>query len=712
MRVSEYLTKHRAIFSASHRLFTFSALGIAHPIYTLFSKSSTYFVALDIPRTGIFLFIFILSFLLPLALTALVALSSIGGDKARNVVETCVVSVLAGLMFLNLLKSGHFLPATALLVIAYGLSIVFAHQYTSNPSFRGAFIFLFPLALLIPTQFVLQPSMKSILFPHELTQASMIEIERTPPVVVVVWDELPLHTLLGADGKIDASRFPSFAELADTSTWYANATSVSWRTGAALPAIVTGMMPDSSLKPPTRAEHPLNIFSLLEHKYAIHALEPSTALSSIEIEGIDVQQSIRLLLSDASILYLRALLPSELADYLRVPDISNHRWGGFAPKNKTEKLLDAHWRSGRGEQAVRFIGEIGEVSTPTLHFLHLLLPHRPFTYLPNGTIYGSLEGHLKGSEQFWPFDQAYVEGKEYAHRLQTAYVDSLLGSLIEQLKLKGLFDESLIVVTADHGISFLEDEPIRMLTPKNYAGVAFVPLLIKYPNQRAAQIDRSNVQTIDILPTILDVLGSAGTLPQDGRSLLNPNDAIPTHKMIITGVSRDEEESRGWGDRAMVLGEEKNLYNEVVVRLSEEEYLQSREELLRLKVETFSLDDARATLTDFGPGLVLIGESYAGLQSRAIPCEISSATESASLSLNVTARLNEKSDGTVNALLSGKVSGLTEQLEDLLVVVGINGIVEATSRLYDADGETSFSVFIPEKVFSREIVDAEIMVIR
>ncbi len=41
-------------------------------------------------------------------------------------------------------------------------------------------------------------------------------------VVMVILDEAPLFPLLNADGKINSSRFPGFASLANSSTWYRN----------------------------------------------------------------------------------------------------------------------------------------------------------------------------------------------------------------------------------------------------------------------------------------------------------------------------------------------------------------------------------------------------------------------------------------------------------------------------------------------------------
>ena len=70
-----------------------------------------------------------------------------------------------------------------------------------------------------------------------------------PPVVVVVFDEFPTDDLLGPDGKIDAERFPNFAELASMSTWFPNGHTVYDSTFKAVPSILDGRLP----KPNTAA---------------------------------------------------------------------------------------------------------------------------------------------------------------------------------------------------------------------------------------------------------------------------------------------------------------------------------------------------------------------------------------------------------------------------------------------------------------------------
>ena len=62
----------------------------------------------------------------------------------------------------------------------------------------------------------------------------------------------------------------------------------------------------------------------------------------------------------------------------------------------------------------------------------------------------------------------------------------------------------------------------RDLTPENAHDIAPVPLLVKYPRQRKGEIDPKWARTIDLLPTIADVLGIRLPFRVDGRSLRPP----------------------------------------------------------------------------------------------------------------------------------------------------------------------------------------------
>ena len=62
------------------------------------------------------------------------------------------------------------------------------------------------------------------------------------------------------------------------------------------------------------------------------------------------------------------------------------------------------------------------------------------------------------------------------------------------------------MVAADHGVSFMKARERRRLTRGNIGEIAPVPLFIKAPGQKQGKVDDASVETIDILPTILDIL--------------------------------------------------------------------------------------------------------------------------------------------------------------------------------------------------------------
>jgi hypothetical protein len=81
-----------------------------------------------------------------------------------------------------------------------------------------------------------------------------------------------------------------------------------------------------------------------------------------------------------------------------------------------------------------------------------------------------------------------------------------------------MWDDALIVVAADHGVAFPKARERRRLTRQTADEIAPVPLLIKAPGQKRGEVDDAFVSTIDILPTIFDVLELDPRVKMDGRS--------------------------------------------------------------------------------------------------------------------------------------------------------------------------------------------------
>src|SRR5208337_5341614 len=102
-----------------------------------------------------------------------------------------------------------------------------------------------------------------------------------------------------------------------------------------------------------------------------------------------------------------------------------------------------------------------------------------------------------------------------------AYEDEAVGKLLRQLKLRGVYDDAIMAIMADHGESlgahgedthgvFLYDETIH------------VPLLIKLPHAAAAgKKIESRVELVDVMPTLLQAVHVAVPSEMQGESLLN-----------------------------------------------------------------------------------------------------------------------------------------------------------------------------------------------
>ncbi len=115
-------------------------------------------------------------------------------------------------------------------------------------------------------------------------------------------------------------------------------------------------------------------------------------------------------------------------------------------------------------------------------------------------------------------DPMAAQGSSYNTAVRSA--DAAVGKLIATLRARKLFDNTLIVIVADHGQSlgahgeethgvFLYDDTIH------------VPLLLKLPqNQNAGKRVTARVSLVDIAPTILEVAGVPVPSQMEGRSLL------------------------------------------------------------------------------------------------------------------------------------------------------------------------------------------------
>jgi N-acetylglucosamine-6-sulfatase len=99
-------------------------------------------------------------------------------------------------------------------------------------------------------------------------------------------------------------------------------------------------------------------------------------------------------------------------------------------------------------------------------------------------------------------------------------VDDSLGRMIEAIESAGQLDNTVIVLTSDHGYFYGEhglNEERRLA----YEETARIPLIVRYPAVARPDAERTQlVQIIDIVPTILEMTRVPDTVPRQGRSLV------------------------------------------------------------------------------------------------------------------------------------------------------------------------------------------------
>ncbi|HMC60325.1 MAG TPA: sulfatase, partial [Candidatus Solibacter sp.] len=101
-----------------------------------------------------------------------------------------------------------------------------------------------------------------------------------------------------------------------------------------------------------------------------------------------------------------------------------------------------------------------------------------------------------------------------------AYVDAQIGQIVAGLKRRNLYDNTMIVVTSDHGEAFGERHRVQHGNSP-YQNLLHVALLIKYPGAARRGVAPDAVSLIDVAPTILTATGFPIPPSMQGRNLLD-----------------------------------------------------------------------------------------------------------------------------------------------------------------------------------------------
>ncbi len=676
-KVSRPKTARTRSSDALH-IFVLTSFAIAQPVYDQLGGKSAFLLDQNVTPETAWLLVFLLSIALPAAIVLIEFVMAHWKPRIHDSLHAVVVFTLLVLMTSPVCSRIAFLSGFLMLSVALTAGGLGVWCYSEFRSVRAVVtlaslgIFVFPAVFLV--QYFAATAM---------TAPSVVRSESwaPAPVVLLVFDEFSGLSLMNPEREIDADRFPNFAALSKRSTWFRNAASVNPLTRLAVPAILSGKYPDSD-NPPGPVDVPQNLFSVLTSAggYELAAFEPVSNLAprSLALTGhrpVGAWQQTFFLADILSRVYLFQIAPPDY--HVHLPKISK-AWFGWNDSQQIDRTQSRGrfaygWSDRRADQFQHFLHCMDGSPRPVLYFGHFLLPHMPWCYLPSGRCHtedSELSGMLcletdgtGGGES--DHDEFVVTQSQQRYLLQLMYVDHLIGQLLSRLEETGVLDRCLLIVTADHGISFRTEQPRRWLTPGNQDDILSVPLFVKLPHQTTGHISDRVVESVDILPTVADVIGLKLLAPTDGWSVF---DASRPERTQLTAI-----------DSQVVLHFDPRI-------------LQSSKtpDVLRQRFGNGSDPDAMFRI---GPMPELVGQFISSLQQSTEP----------RVKIEVLRDHTEVSDAPRAerpCYFAGTILSSNSADESVVLAIAINGTIRALTRTNQQSiSATRWSAMVPEWAF-------------
>lgn len=529
------------------------SLGVSQPLFDLFSRHPEFFVARQMTTLDVVAFIAAVGLGLPM-LGALVVLA------VRRIPR---IGVAAGMVLLLggfLLLGGYGVRQSIALSGMSGIAAPLAAGVMAWACFlrfaalRSGLEVLGMLALpAVPLLFALQPQIRPLINPNAGAAFEPMPIDTPVPVTILVLDELSLVSLLDEDLLINERLYPHFARLARESYWFRNATATTDATVRAIPVLLTGLLDPVTVSAPVADRYPVNLFSLLADRYRMNVTEQVTRMCPPKICEAPVEPGLwdaLRLANDLVVVFGHLALPPDLAG--RLPDVST-RWEGFGDAGLMAETFPEGWQKFAQEKLDTvdrervyrdWLAAIEAGDDPQLNFLHILLPHVPYEFTEDGQRYQPTK--LVGVRSNDWMDESAAIDAERRYLMQAQHVDQMVGDLIQRLESTGMYERSVLVVLSDHGVAFNMESKRRKMSEPNVGDILPIPLFVRVPGQTQGVISDRNVETLDLLPTILDALDARNSPALDGQSMLSDQPARPGKLAYTEGVKWQLDGGRQW----------------------------------------------------------------------------------------------------------------------------------------------------------------------
>jgi len=222
------------------------------------------------------------------------------------------------------------------------------------------------------------------------------------------------------------------------------------------------------------------------------------------------------------------------------------------------------------EKAMSFLNESHD--QPFFLFLHYFDPHYNFILHERYNYYPSYKGRIKSNHpilDLWRLRDTLSEDDIRfliaLYDSEIAFVDEHIGKVLDEVKRRGLYDNSIIVVTSDHGEEFMERGWIGHTTTL-YQELIRVPLIMRIPGHRPS-VTKRPVGLINLVPTLCKCLGFEIPEGLEGRPLIfEPGDS-GTGEAIFSETFNSQTQrpvpKKPIAFRSVLMGSRKLIYDQI-----------------------------------------------------------------------------------------------------------------------------------------------------
>ncbi len=358
--------------------------------------------------------------------------------------------------------------------------------------------------------------------PAARTASTRGEAPRKPPnILLIVMDTVRADALANYGLPLDAT--PTIDRVARSGVTYANATAPAPWTLPSHASLFTGLYPSEHGAHYGHLHLDDDVTTMAELLsglgYATIGFSKKTWLSREmgTLQGFDAYRDFRL--PEPRERLFAARLRASVRDITRGRPLRHKDAGGAAIASAASEWIRTH---------------AAEAAPPFFVFMNLNEAHLPFIpqrpdflryarRLPgNAAMATNLDSMLfiAGEVRLASEDLALLASLYVG---EIAYVDRQIASVIASLEESGAFDNTLVIITSDHGEN-IGDHGLMGHVLCVYDTLIKVPLVVRYPARFPANVvDERLVQLTDVLPTIVDIVDpeAAALLPPlSGRSLL------------------------------------------------------------------------------------------------------------------------------------------------------------------------------------------------